>query len=95
MRGRRRQVRQVESVTLPICTSGNCRSRNVFTPRIVPANLSVMYRFMPCTTDTTAIRNITPMNTPTMEKALFSFCDRMVCRARRMASKNGMEAGYS
>jgi len=41
-RGRRRHTRHVESVTLPSCTSGNWRSRNVFTPRIVPANLSVM-----------------------------------------------------
>src|SRR6266852_8719541 len=45
---------------------------------------------MPCTTDTTAMRNITPMNTPMIEKALLSFCARMVCRARWMASKNGM-----
>ncbi len=36
------------------------------------------------------MRNITPMNTPTMEKALFSFCARMVCKARRMASKKGI-----
>src|SRR6059058_6060963 len=32
-----------------------------FPPRIVPANLSVMKRFIPCTTETTAMRNITPM----------------------------------
>src|SRR5690349_19223408 len=80
----------MESVTLPICTSGNCRSRNVFTPRSVPANLSVMYRFIPCTTDTTAIRNITPMNTPMMENALLSFCARMVSRASRTASRKAM-----
>ena len=36
------------------------------------------------------MRNITPMNTPTMEKTLFSFCARMVWKARRMASKKGM-----
>jgi len=57
---------------------------------MVPANLSVMYRFIPCTTETTAMRNITPMNTPTIEKALFSFCARRVWRARRIASKKGM-----
>src|SRR5438046_9574741 len=45
---------------------------------------------MPCTTDTTAMRNITPMNTPMIEKVLLSFCARMVCRARRMASKKGI-----
>ena len=36
------------------------------------------------------MRNITPMNTPTMEKTLFSFCARMVWKARRIASKKGM-----
>src|SRR2546430_10857067 len=36
------------------------------------------------------MRNITPMNTPMIEKALLSFCARMVCRARRMASKKGI-----
>jgi len=36
------------------------------------------------------MRNITPMNTPMMEKALFSFCARMVCKARRTASKKAM-----
>ena len=41
-RGRRIQTRHMESVTLPIWTSGNWRSRKVFTPKIVPANLSVM-----------------------------------------------------
>jgi len=95
MRGRRIQLRQVESVTLPNWLSGNCRSRNVFTPSSVPANLSVMYRFMPWTMDTTAIRNITPMNTPTTENALFSFCDRRVWIARRTASKKRMAGGYS
>ena len=42
IRGRRSHDFHIESVTLPICTSGNRRSRNVFTPRIVPANFSVM-----------------------------------------------------
>ena len=39
---RRIHVRHIESVTLPSCTSGNWRRRNVFTPSSVPANLSVM-----------------------------------------------------
>src|ERR1700694_403263 len=47
---------------------------------------------MPCTMETTAIRNMTPMNTPTTEKALLSFCDRRVWIARRTASKKGMSA---
>src|SRR6266571_8737605 len=36
------------------------------------------------------MRNITPMNTPMIEKALLSFCARMVWKARRTASKKGM-----
>src|ERR1043166_9061020 len=45
---------------------------------------------MPWTTETTAIRNMTPMKTPTMEKELLSFWARSVWKARRMASKNGI-----
>jgi len=45
---------------------------------------------MPCTTDTTAMRNITPMNTPMIEKVLLSFWARMVCRARRTASRKAI-----
>ena len=33
---------------------------------------------MPCTIETTAIRNVTPISTPTREKKLLSFCARMV-----------------
>src|SRR5207237_10088739 len=42
---------------------------------------------MPSTTDTTAMRNITPMKTPMIEKPLLSFCARMVWKARRTASR--------
>src|SRR5207247_10113330 len=76
-RGRRRHTRHVESVTLPSCTSGNCRNRNVFTPRIVPANLSVMYRFIHCTIDTPEVRTLNPMNYKLMWVASFSFYTSM------------------
>ena len=33
---------------------------------------------MPCTIDTTAIRNVTPISTPISEKKLLSFCARIV-----------------
>src|SRR2546423_9428621 len=42
---------------------------------------------MPSTTDTTAMRNITPMKTPMIENPLLSFCARMVWKARRTASR--------
>src|SRR5215218_3658005 len=51
-----------------------------------------MYAPMPSTIDTTAMRNITPMVTPSSVKKLLSFCTRMVERARRTASKRGMVA---
>ena len=38
------------------------------------------------TMDTTAIRNMTPISTPTSEKKLLSFCVRIVRRASRTAS---------
>src|SRR5450759_1767064 len=41
--------------------------------------------------ETTVMRNMTPMQTPSMVKKLLSFCTRMVWRASRMASKKGME----
>ena len=49
-----------------------------------------MYMFMPCTIDTTAIRNVTPMSTPISEKKLLSFCARIVWSARRTASSQGI-----
>jgi hypothetical protein len=50
---------------------------------------------MPWTIDTTAIKNMTPMNTPMTENALLSFCDRRVWIARRTASKKRITRGYS
>ena len=49
-----------------------------------------MYTFMPCTIDTTAIRNVTPISTPISEKKLLSFCARMVFSASRTASSKGI-----
>src|SRR5260370_7828096 len=86
MRGRRRHDRHTESSTLKL-TLGERRKWNVFTPTRVPANLSVMYTFMPLTIDQAPIRNVTPMNTPINENPLFSFCARICCSARRIASK--------
>src|SRR5579863_209683 len=44
---------------------------------------------MPSTTDTTAIRNITPIVTPSSVKKLFSFWTRICSSAIRSASKIG------
>ena len=49
-----------------------------------------MYGFIPSTMVTTAIRNMTPISTPTMEKLLLSFCAQIMRSASRMASKNAM-----
>src|SRR4051812_43983971 len=45
---------------------------------------------MPPTIETTAIKNVTPIVTPMTVKKLFSFCTRMVSRARRTAWMNCM-----
>ena len=58
---------------LPMLMLGRCRSSKVFAPTSVLANLSTMYRFIPCTMETTAMRKVTPMRTPTSEKKLLSF----------------------
>ena len=52
---------------------GRWRTSNVLAPTRVLANRSTMYRFMPWTMETTAMRKVTPMSTPTSEKKLFSF----------------------
>jgi hypothetical protein len=65
----------------------------VFTPRNFPAKSSSTYLLMPCTIDTTPIRNITLITTPTTVKKLLSFCTRIVCSASVTASQNGMMAG--
>src|SRR5688572_14696385 len=44
---------------------------------------------MPLMTATTAMRNMTPIVTPSSVKKLFSFCARICDSARRMASMNG------
>src|SRR3954453_23850176 len=45
---------------------------------------------MPPTIDTTAMRKVTPIMTPSRVKKLLSFCTQICCRARRTASKNGI-----
>jgi len=50
---------------------------------------SSTYLLIPSTIDTTAIRNITPIVTPSSVKKLLSFCTRIVARARRMDSRSG------
>src|SRR5690348_4418595 len=70
--------------------SGKLRRLKVFTPRNFPAKSSSTYRFIPCTMETTAIRNITLIVTPINVKKLFSFCTRSVPRASRTASKRRM-----
>ena len=70
--------------------SGKRRSVKVFTPRNLAAKSSSMYFDIPFTIDTTAIRNITPMVTPSSVKKLFSFCTRICVSASRMASRRDM-----
>ncbi len=73
-------------MTFPGVKSGRCRSLKVFRPISVLAKRSSMYTFMPCTMDTTAIRNITPISTPMSEKKLLSFWARIAPIAIRIAS---------
>ncbi len=87
MRGRRIHASQVSSVTSPVTMLGRWRSSKVFAPMRVLANRSTMYRFIPWTIETTAMRNVTPIRTPISEKKLFSFCARMVRNAIRTASR--------
>src|SRR5829696_3240223 len=74
---------------------GRCRSSNVLAPMRVLANRSTLYRFMPCTTDTTAMRKVTPISTPISEKKLLSFCARTVASAIRTASRSSMLRGHA
>src|SRR5690242_1806368 len=55
-----------------------------------PAKSSSMYFPMPVTMDTTAMRNITPIITPSRVKKLLSFWTRICWRASLTASKKGM-----
>ena len=57
----------------PDVKSGCGRRLNVLTPRNLPAKSCSTYRFIPVTTATTAIRNMTPIVTPSSVKALLSF----------------------
>src|SRR5258705_10587901 len=57
---------------------------------IFPTSCSVMYRLMPPTIDTTAMRKVTPIITPSRVKKLLSFCTQICWRARRIASKKGI-----
>src|SRR5512138_544787 len=72
---------------------GRCRSSNVLAPMSVLAKRSTMYRFMPCTIDTTAIRKVTPISTPIREKKLLSFWVRMVRNAIPTASSRRILGG--
>src|SRR4249920_616646 len=46
---------------------------------------------MPPTIETTAMRNVTPIMTPSRVKKLLSFCTQICFRARRIASRKGMD----
>src|SRR5579885_2140212 len=46
---------------------------------------------MPPTIDTTAMRNVTPIVTPSTVKKLLSFCTAMVSQARRTAWRKSMD----
>jgi hypothetical protein len=62
----------------------------VFSPKMVLAKSSSMYRFMPSTMLITAMRNMTPMITPITLKKLLSFWARICASASRMASRGLM-----
>src|SRR5690349_17029307 len=70
MRGRRRHDRQTESGTFAVNT-GRCRSWNVFTPKIVCANFSVIYRLTPLAIEHEPMSEVTPTKTPSRENPLF------------------------
>ena len=70
------------------------RSQQPARPPPLAGSLLFQFRFsmqllMPCTMEMTAIRNITPMQTPRSVKKLFSFCTRICARASQTASMNG------
>src|SRR5437868_2011769 len=49
---------------------------------------------MPCTMVITAMRNMTPMSTPSTVKKLLSFCTLIVCNARLTASQRDMSGVF-
>ena len=87
MRGRRLYSSHCARDTSPMVMFGRFRSSNELRAMSLPTSSSSMYFPIPLTIDTTVMRNITPMQTPSIVKKLLSFCTRMVARARRMASK--------
>src|SRR5215218_8539157 len=88
-RGRRCHSRHISSVTL-FPNQGNRRTVKVLAPSILPAKSSSTYLLIPVTIETTAMRNMTPIITPSRVKKLFSFCTRICWSASRMASWKGM-----
>ena len=86
MRGLRLHSRHTEGDAL-ITTDGLRRSVTVLSPQIERAKSSSMYRFIPSTTLTTVMRNMTPMITPRTAKKLLSFCARIWASASRIASR--------
>src|SRR5215207_6552599 len=70
--------------------SGVRRRLNELTAISLPIRSSCMYRLIPPTIETTAMRNVTPIITPITVKKLLSFCTRMVSQAIRTACRNDM-----
>jgi hypothetical protein len=88
-RGRRCHSRHISSVTL-FPNQGKRRSVKVFAPSTRPAKSSSTYLLIPVTMDTTAIRNMTPIITPSRVKKLLSFCTRICWSASLTASWKGI-----
>ena len=89
-RGRRWYSAHVASSMSPMLMLGRLRNSKVLMPISLPIRSSSMYRPIPSTIETTEIRNMTPMQTPSSVNALLSFWTRIVLSANRMASKNCM-----
>src|SRR5687767_2872752 len=66
---------------------GLWRSSNELTAMILPTSSSRMYRLIPPTIETTAMRKVTPIVTPRRVKKLLSFWTLIWLRARRTASR--------
>src|ERR687896_508140 len=60
---------------------------------ILPTSSSRMYRLIPPTIETTAMRNVTPIVTPSRVKKLFSFCTRIWASASLTASNRDIGGG--
>ena len=68
---------------------GKRRSVNVFTPSMRPAKSFSMYWLIPSTIETTAMRNITPIITPSSVKKLLASA-----RGSAQREPNGLEEGH-